>query len=67
MFALTKKLRYLQSHTYRPCDCHRSVVREGAHRVLYFWHYIGNRFLTSLSNLLTNLNLTDMETAATKY
>jgi glycosyltransferase involved in cell wall biosynthesis len=33
----------------------------GAHRVLYFWHYIGNRFLTQLSNLLTNLNLTDME------
>ena len=27
MFALTKKLRYLQSHTYRPCDCHRSVVK----------------------------------------
>jgi len=34
----------------------------GAHRVLYFWHYIGNRFLTLLSNLFTNLNLTDMET-----
>jgi glycosyltransferase involved in cell wall biosynthesis len=33
----------------------------GAHRVLYFWHFIGNRFLTQLSNLLTNLNLTDME------
>jgi glycosyltransferase involved in cell wall biosynthesis len=33
----------------------------GAHRVLYFWHYIGNRFLTQLSNILTNLNLTDME------
>jgi len=33
----------------------------GAHRVLYFWHYIGNRLLTQLSNLLTNLNLTDME------
>jgi glycosyltransferase involved in cell wall biosynthesis len=33
----------------------------GAHRVLYFWHYIGNRFLTQLSNLFTNLNLTDME------
>jgi glycosyltransferase involved in cell wall biosynthesis len=33
----------------------------GAHRVLYFWHYIGNLFLTQLSNLLTNLNLTDME------
>lgn len=34
----------------------------GAHRVIYFWHYIGNRFLTLLSNLFTNLNLTDMET-----
>jgi glycosyltransferase involved in cell wall biosynthesis len=34
----------------------------GAHRVLYFWHYIGNRFLTLLSNLFTNINLTDMET-----
>lgn len=33
----------------------------GAHRVLYFWHYVGNRFLTLLSNLFTNLNLTDME------
>lgn len=34
----------------------------GAHRVLYFWHYMGNHFLTFLSNLFTNLNLTDMET-----
>lgn len=33
-----------------------------AHRVLYFWHSIGNRFLTLLSNMFTNLNLTDMET-----
>jgi glycosyltransferase involved in cell wall biosynthesis len=33
-----------------------------AHRVLYFWHSAGNRFLTLLSNMLTNLNLTDMET-----
>jgi glycosyltransferase involved in cell wall biosynthesis len=32
------------------------------HRVLYFWHYLGNRFLTLLSNMMTNLNLTDMET-----
>ena len=32
------------------------------HRVLYFWHYLGNRFLTMLSNCFTNLNLTDMET-----
>ncbi len=33
-----------------------------SHRVLYFWHYVGNRFITLLSNALTNLNLTDMET-----
>lgn len=33
-----------------------------AHRVLYYWHYLGNRFLTTLSNMFTNLNLTDMET-----
>jgi glycosyltransferase involved in cell wall biosynthesis len=32
-----------------------------SHRVLYFWHSVGNRFLTLLSNCLTNLNLTDME------
>lgn len=33
-----------------------------AHRVLFFWHMIGNKFLTLLSNMFTNLNLTDMET-----
>jgi glycosyltransferase involved in cell wall biosynthesis len=33
-----------------------------AHRVLYFWHSVGNYFLTMLSNMLSNLNLTDMET-----
>ena len=33
-----------------------------AHRVLFFWHMIGNKFLTLLSNAFTNLNLTDMET-----
>jgi glycosyltransferase involved in cell wall biosynthesis len=33
-----------------------------SHRVLYYWHYVGNRALTMLSNLFTNLNLTDMET-----
>jgi glycosyltransferase involved in cell wall biosynthesis len=32
------------------------------HRILFFWHTLGNRFLTFLSNLFTNLNLTDMET-----
>jgi glycosyltransferase involved in cell wall biosynthesis len=34
----------------------------GAHRVLFFWHSVGNKLLTTLSNMLTNLNLTDMET-----
>jgi glycosyltransferase involved in cell wall biosynthesis len=34
----------------------------GAHRVLYFWHSVGNRFLTMSSNMATDLNLTDMET-----
>ncbi len=34
----------------------------GSHRVLYYWHSVGNRFLTFLSNMLTNLNLSDMET-----
>jgi glycosyltransferase involved in cell wall biosynthesis len=33
-----------------------------SHRVLFFWHYLGNRFLTLVSNAFTNLNLTDMET-----
>jgi glycosyltransferase involved in cell wall biosynthesis len=37
-------------------------VGSQAHRVLFFWHYVGNRFLTILSNAFTNLNLTDMET-----
>jgi glycosyltransferase involved in cell wall biosynthesis len=32
------------------------------HRILFFWHTIGNKFLTFLSNMFTNLNLTDMET-----
>jgi len=32
------------------------------HRVLFFWHMVGNKFLTMLSNMLTNINLTDMET-----
>jgi len=34
----------------------------GPHRVLYYWHFLGNQFLTMLSNMTTNLNLTDMET-----
>ena len=34
----------------------------GPHRVVYFWHYVGNKILTTMSNMITNLNLTDMET-----
>jgi glycosyltransferase involved in cell wall biosynthesis len=34
----------------------------GPHRVLYYWHYVGNRFLTAFSNMPSNLNLSDMET-----
>jgi len=37
-------------------------VGSEAKRVLYFWHYIGNKILTTFSNMLSNLNLTDMET-----
>lgn len=33
----------------------------GAHRVLFFWHMVGNKFLTLLSNMMTNMNLTDMK------
>lgn len=33
----------------------------GPHRVVYYWHYLGNKLLTTLSNMTTNLNLTDME------
>ena len=36
-------------------------VGGGSHRVLYFWHSVANRFLTLVSNMMTNLNLTDME------
>jgi glycosyltransferase involved in cell wall biosynthesis len=47
-------------------DGHADVVfgnrfHGGAHRVLYFWHALGNRCLTTLCNIVTNLNLTDME------
>ena len=34
----------------------------GSHRVLYYWHYMGNRLLTTLCNMVSNLNMTDMET-----
>jgi len=37
-------------------------VSNRPHRILYFWHYVFNLFLTTLSNIFTNLNLTDMET-----
>ena len=39
-----------------------SRFQGGSHRVLFFWHYLGNKFLTLFSNMMTNLNLTDMET-----
>jgi hypothetical protein len=39
-----------------------SRFHAGPRRVLYFWHYLGNQFLTFLSNMLTDLNLSDMET-----
>ena len=39
-----------------------SRFQGGPRRVLYFWHFVGNRILTLLSNMFTNLNLTDMET-----
>jgi len=37
-------------------------IATGPHRVLYYWHFVANRFLTTLSNMFTDLNLTDMET-----
>jgi glycosyltransferase involved in cell wall biosynthesis len=48
-------------------DGHAEVVYgsrflSGPHRVLFFWHYVGNRLLTLLSNMFSDLNLTDMET-----
>src|SRR5689334_20143301 len=42
--------------------CFGSRFLGGPHRVLYFWHSVGNKMLTMYSNMLTNLNLTDMET-----
>jgi glycosyltransferase involved in cell wall biosynthesis len=56
-------------HLLKPLlDGHADVVfgsrfsGGGAHRVLFYWHYVGNKFLTMMSNMMTNLNLTDMET-----
>ncbi len=40
----------------------RFLGAQGGHRVLYFWHSVGNKLLTLASNMFTNLNLTDMET-----
>lgn len=37
------------------------------HRVLYYWHYLGNKLLTTLSNIFTNLNMTDMETGTKAF
>ena len=42
--------------------CFGSRFLGGPHRVLYYWHSVGNHFLTMFSNMVTNLNLTDMET-----
>ncbi|MEP7044825.1 MAG: glycosyltransferase family 2 protein [Dokdonella sp.] len=42
-------------------------VGSEAHRVVYFWHMVGNRFLTLISNMFTNLNLTDMETGSKMF
>jgi len=42
--------------------CFGSRFLGGTHRVMYYWHYVGNKMLTTYSNMLTNLNLTDMET-----
>jgi glycosyltransferase involved in cell wall biosynthesis len=38
------------------------MIGGAPHRVLFFWHYLGNKMVTTLSNMFTNLNLTDMET-----
>lgn len=43
------------------------LVTHEPHRVLFFWHYLGNQFLTFLSNMFTNLNLTDMETGSKMF
>lgn len=43
------------------------MTGEGPHRIMYFWHMLGNRLLTLLSNMLTNLNLTDMETGCKAF
>lgn len=48
--------------TRADCVYGSRFVGSQSKRVLFFWHYLGNKFLTLLSNMFTNLNLTDMET-----
>ena len=43
------------------CRLRHAFLRRRAHRVLFFWHSMGNQALTLISNMLTNLNLSDME------
>lgn len=59
-FDLKKLLKPLTSE-YADVVLGSRFLSHGEHRVLYFWHYLGNRFLTLLSNMFTDLNLTDME------
>ncbi len=40
----------------------QALPGKGPHRVLFFWHYVGNKLITVLSNMVTNLNMTDVET-----
>lgn len=58
---LAKLIRPLQSGLADVVYGSRFLTGD-AHRVLYFWHSLGNKFLTLMSNATTNLNLTDMET-----
>jgi glycosyltransferase involved in cell wall biosynthesis len=57
-----KKLVVLLAEGHADVVFGSRFLSAGSHRVLYFWHSMGNRFLTFLSNMLTDLNLTDMET-----
>jgi glycosyltransferase involved in cell wall biosynthesis len=56
------KLIYPITHMNADVVYGSRFVGENPHRVHYFYHYIGNKFITMLSNMFTNLNLTDMET-----
>lgn len=47
--------------------CGSRFVGGDSHRVLYFWHYVGNKLITLVSNMLTNLNLTDLECCYKAY